>query len=128
MLELLKTILCLSLGLCNVNLPLHVPEQNTEKRNPDSYQYLKSVEQRGGIGQAAELLIGGVIFGNVAVGSGAQEHFLNAARERVAQVLHRVHHHAAVDRRVYKDQICLFVGRISPNASENPSGGSCGTF
>lgn len=62
-----------------------------------SYQDLESVKQRGSICQAAILLVGGVVLGNVAICSSAEEDFLNAAGEGVAQVLHWVHHHTTVD-------------------------------
>lgn len=62
-----------------------------------SYQDLKSVKQRGSICQAAILLVGGVVLGNVAISSSAEEDFLNAAGEGVTQVLDWVHHHTTVD-------------------------------
>ena len=71
-------------------------EQQQESRGR-GYQDLEAVQQGGGVGQAAVLLVGGVVLGHVAVGAGAEEHLLDAAGERVAQVLDGVHHHTAVD-------------------------------
>lgn len=62
-----------------------------------SYQDLESVQKRGGICQAAILPVGGVVLWNVTICPSAEEDFLNATGEGVAQVLHRVHHHTAVD-------------------------------
>lgn len=64
-----------------------------------SYQDLESVQQRGSVCQAAILLVGGVVLGNVAICSSAEEDFLNAAGEGVAQVLDWVHHDTTVDHR-----------------------------
>ena len=62
-----------------------------------SYEDLEAVEQRGRVRQAAELKLGGVVLGHVAVGPGTQVHLLDVAEERVAQVLHGVYHDPAVD-------------------------------
>lgn len=62
-----------------------------------SYQDLESVQKRGGICQAAILLVGGVVLWNVTICPSTEEDLLNATGEGVAQVLHRVHHHTAID-------------------------------
>lgn len=76
---------------------LHVHDRKQESTLTASYQDLESVQKRGGVCQAAILLVGGVVLWNVTIRPGAQEDFLNATGEGVAQVLHRVHHHTAVD-------------------------------
>ena len=63
-----------------------------------AYNDLESVEEGWGVCQASKLRLGGVVLGHVPVGSSAQKHFLNAAVERVAQVLHRVDHDPPIDR------------------------------
>lgn len=70
-----------------------------------SYQDLESVKQRWSICQASILLIGGVVFGNVAVCSCAEEDLLNAAGEGVTQVLDWVHHHTAVDHGAWSKEV-----------------------
>lgn len=62
-----------------------------------SYQDFESVQKGWGVRQAAVLLVGGVVLGDVTVRPSAEEDFLDAAGEGVTQVLDRVHHHTAVD-------------------------------
>lgn len=62
-----------------------------------TYNDLKSVEQGRSISQAAKLKVARTIFWDVTIGSSAEEHFLYITHEGVAQVLHRVHHHSAIN-------------------------------
>lgn len=64
-----------------------------------SYQDLEPIKKRGRICQAAILLVGWVVLGNVTIRTSAEEDFLNATGEGVTQVLDRVHHHATIDCR-----------------------------
>lgn len=64
-----------------------------------SYQDLEPIKKRGRICQAAILLMGWVVLGNVTIRTSAEEDFLNATGEGVTQVLDRVHHHATIDCR-----------------------------
>lgn len=41
------------------------------------------MKERGGIGKAAKLRLAGVVFGDVAIGTGAQEDLLDGADEGV---------------------------------------------
>lgn len=68
------------------------------------YQNLESVKQRGRICQAAILLVGGVIFGDVSICSGAEEHLLDAAGEGVTQVLDRVYHYTSINRGAWSNE------------------------
>lgn len=62
-----------------------------------SYQDFKSVQEGRGVRQAAVLLVGGVVLGDVTICPSAEENFLDAAGEGLTQVLDWIHHHAAVD-------------------------------
>lgn len=64
-----------------------------------SYQDLEPIKKRGSVCQAAILLIGWVVLGNVTIRTSAEEDFLNATGEGVTQVLDRVHHNATIDCR-----------------------------
>lgn len=62
-----------------------------------TYKNLESVQQWGGVGQAAKFKLGRVVLWYVSISASAEEDLLNAAEERVSQILDRVHHDAAVD-------------------------------
>lgn len=62
-----------------------------------AYNDLESVEKRWSISQTAELKVAGVVFGNITISPGAEKHFFYVANKGVAQVLHRIHHHPAID-------------------------------
>lgn len=63
-----------------------------------TYNYLESVEKWRSVGQTAELKVGGVVFRDVPISAGTQEHFLYVTDEGVAQILHRIHHYSSVNR------------------------------
>lgn len=73
----------------------HAPKKRKEKKR--THKNLKSVEQRGGVCQAAKLKLGRVVLWNVSIAACAEEHLLYAAEKRVSQVLNGIHHHTAVD-------------------------------
>lgn len=62
-----------------------------------THNNLESIQQRRGVGQAAKFKLGGVILWYIAISTSAEEHLFNATIERVSQVLHRIHHHTAIN-------------------------------
>ena len=72
--------------------------QHNERCTSVTYDDLESVENGRSVGQTAKLKVAGAVFGDVSIRSGAEENFLYVTNEGVAQVLHRIHHHSAVDR------------------------------
>ena len=62
-----------------------------------TYDNLEPVQKRGRICQAAKLKLGRVVLWHVSIRAGAEVHLLDVAEERVAQVLHGVDKHTAID-------------------------------
>lgn len=79
-----------------------------------AYQDLESVKKRGGVCQAAVLLVRWVVLGNISICTSAEEDFLNATGEGITQVLDWVHHHTAVDCGAYsKEQMSFCITGFS---------------
>ncbi len=67
-----------------------------------THKNLESIEQWRGVSQAAKFKLGRVVLWYISISASAEEHLLYATEERVSQVLHRVHHHTAIDRITWK--------------------------
>lgn len=62
-----------------------------------THKNLESVQQWGGVGQAAKFKLGRVVLWYISISASAEENLLNAAEEGVSQILNRVHHDTTVD-------------------------------